>query len=481
MVGCFGEQMTTDYWLAKLKKLKTISIEELLIGLVYLLVALLPLTYRGTIEVGFTIKLSEIAAITAFSLWFLVRIKKRDFSWKRTPLDIPLLGFLVVTALSLTQAINLERGIAWWLWLASHIFGICYLVVNVIKEEKHIRGLLKTYVIVAAVIVLFSIYQFFADYMDLTFTWIRPTYSKFGSLAYPRPHATLKEPLLLGSYLLLPTIFLAVSFLSKKTLFFRRWVEGGWLLLFITVVISTLSRGAMVALGGALALLTLGYLALRIFRAKEFKEIFAPLRLQFLAFAVIVALSFPLFWGMTKVGLYLEEIGQTSSEEIEDKRVRAVAETSRLSLGDPRWREWKNAWQMFKENPILGVGWENFGSAKVMVSEGITETPLPGGLGDGFAIVNNQLLEVAVESGVLGLLAYLGFSAVFAWQMVLGMWRSVKQKLYAWVPVFAGFLLTFLAMSAQFMTFSTIQIAHFWLVLGLGIAALQNKFIEVTE
>ena len=373
--------------------MKIFSLNNVLIPLTYLFVILLPLTYYGTIEVGFTIKLHEIVAVIAFSLWFLVRVKRRDFSWKRTPLDIPLLGFLVVTALSLTQAINLERGIAWWLWLAFYIFGVYYLIINIVKEERHIKGLLKAYIAIAAIVSAFAVIQFFLDWIGLE-SLIRPGFSKYGSLAVPRPHATFKEPLLFGHYLLAPSLFAASSFLSKKSLFFKSWVEGALLLVFTVVTITTLSRGAVVSLAGGLAILALAYLGFRAFGGSVFREVLAPVWPRFFAFLLVVGLAFPVFLGITRVGLYFENVFQASNEVIEDKRERAVAETSRLGLGDPRWREWRRALEVFKENPILGVGWGNYGSTETGETSGIA------GSGKSFAIVNNEPLEVAVETGI---------------------------------------------------------------------------------
>lgn len=451
------------------RKLKRPTVDRVLINLLYLFVALLPLTYWGTIEVGFTLKLSEVVAFVTFSLWLLVRLRRRDFSWRRTPLDIPLIGFLIVTALSLSQAINLERGIAWWIWLAFYMFGVYYLIVNLVTSEKVLRRLIKVYVVTSSIVVFLSIYQFFADYTDLPFTLMRPGYSKFGSLAYPRPHATLREPLLLGNYLLFPTIFLAVSFISKKALFFKSWVEGALLFLFTTVIIITLSRGAAVALVGALALLSLAYWGFRLFKSKkEFTNIFASVWPRFFVFVAAVVLSVPAFFGMTKLGVYLEDIWETSNERIESKRAAALAETSRLSLGDPRYRDWELAWEMFKEKPLLGVGWGNFGPTKFGVSRGLVGTEE-----QNFHIVNNEPLEVAVESGIFGFVFYLWFSGVFVWEMFVGIYRSVRQKLYSGIPIFLGFLFSFLALFAQYLTFSTIQVGHFWFVLGLGVVAAQ--------
>ena len=445
--------------------MKNFSLNKVLVFLTYLFVVFLPLTYYGTIEVGFTIKIYEVIGTLGFGLLIFDKIRRRDFSWRKTPLDIPLLGFWAVAALSLTQAINLERGIAWWLWLSFYVFGVYYLIVNVVKDKKHVLGLLKTYMFVAAVVSGFALVQFFLDWAGLE-SLIRPGYSKFGSLAVPRPHTTFKEPLLFGHYLLAPTLFVAASFLSKKGLFFKTWVEGTLLLVFTVVTITTLSRGSVVALAGGLVFLVLGYLGFRVFNPRKFKNIFAPLWPRFLTFLAICGLAFPLFLGMNKVGLWLEYVSQTSNEVIEDKRDRAVAETNRLGLGSPRWREWGRAWRMFRENPVLGVGWGNYGPAQLGVAETIT------GPGKGFAIVNNEPLEVAAETGVLGLIFYLGFNAVFAWVVARAILQSAKRELYVWTPIFVGFLISFLAMSAQFLTFSTIQIGHFWFVLGLGAAAI---------
>jgi putative inorganic carbon (HCO3(-)) transporter len=430
----------------------------------YVFVVLLPLTYYGAIEVGFTIKLSEIVMISAFVIWIGSKIARRDFTWRRTPLDVPLLGFWVVAGLSLTNAINLERGIAWWLWLSSYIFAAYYLIVNVVRDEKQVRGLLKTYVLVAVLVSAFALIQYFANWLGVE-SIIRPIFSKSSSIGYPRPHATLLEPLYFGFYLLVPAIFTAVSFLSRKQLFFKLRTEGALLWLSATILVATLSRGAVIAFGGALTILILGYLGLRFLNPQSFLKVFAPLWKRFALFLVIIFLAFPTFLALNGIGLYLE---QTFGTPRSPKRISLE---DRTSSGTPRYIAWVKAWNILKDNPFLGVGFGNYGPQQIGISEGIS------GPGNGFAIVNNEPLEVAAETGIFGLLSYLGFNAVFAWRMILGIRDSIRRKLYTRAPVFAGFLIAFLAMSAQFLTFSTIQIGSFWFVLGLG-TAFSNRRIR---
>lgn len=440
--------------LLRIRKIK--SIDTVLVNLLYLFVVLLPLTYYGTIEVGFTVKLSEIVMVIAFALWAGSKIVRRDFTWKRTLLDLPLLGFWVIAGLSLINAIDLERGVAWWLWLSFYIFGVYYLIANVINDQKRVRGLLRTYVLVAVVVSLFALVQYFLNWLGVEFI-IRHIFSKSYGLGYPRPHATLLEPLYFGFYLLVPSIFVAVSFLSRKQIFFRLRTEGFLLWFFSTVLISTLSRGAIVAFVGAFVVLILGYLGVGLFDQKDFSEFFASLWPRFALFLMAVVLAFPAFWGMNEIGLFLERISSTPHAhgrvELED----------RVSPDTPRYGEWKNALRVFEKNLILGIGFGNYGPTKIGATRGIT-----GGLGKEFVIVNNEPLEVAAETGGLGLLFYLCFNAVFAWRMFWGIRESIRKKLYDWTPIFIGFLVSFLAMSAQFLTFSTIQIGSFWFILGAG-------------
>jgi len=444
----------------KLFSAKKLSVDKVLINLLYVFVVLLPLTYYGAIEVGFTIKLSEIVMILAFAIWIGSKIARQDFTWKRTPLDIPLLGFWIIAGLSLTNAINLERGIAWWLWLSSYIFAAYYLIVNVIRDEKQVRGLLKTYILVAVLISIFALVQYFSNWLGVE-SIIRSTFSKSSSIGYPRPHATLLEPLYFGFYLLVPAIFTAVSFLSRKQLFFRLRTECTLLWFFATILVTTLSRGAVIAFGGALTILILGYLGLRFFNPRSFLKVFAPLWSRFALFLVTMVLAFPTFLALNSAGLYLEQIFGTP------RSPKRISLEDRTSSGTPRYIAWVKAWNVFKGNPVLGVGFGNYGPHQIGISEGIS------GPGNGFAIVNNEPLEVAAETGIFGLLSYLGFNAVFTWRMILGIRDSIRKRIYTWTPIFAGFLIAFLAMSAQFLTFSTIQIGSFWFVLGLGVALRQ--------
>ena len=77
---------------------------------------------------------------------------------------------------------------------------------------------------------------------------------------------------------------------------------------------------------------------------------------------------------------------------------------------------WKSAAEIFKDNPIFGVGQKMFVEAynKQYISEEARERP--GEIGRGHTHPHNNLLHRASEGGIVGLAAFIGLYAYFFWK-----------------------------------------------------------------
>lgn len=111
---------------------------------------------------------------------------------------------------------------------------------------------------------------------------------------------------------------------------------------------------------------------------------------------------------------------------------------SRQSPWDNRYIIWQGGWEAFLERPVLGYGQENFAHAFTKVKF----YPLDN--------AHNIFLEVAVASGIVGLVLFLSILGKAFFQANL----AIKMSLVAFIIV------------AQFNPLSIGQIAFFWLLLG---------------
>lgn len=129
-----------------------------------------------------------------------------------------------------------------------------------------------------------------------------------------------------------------------------------------------------------------------------------------------------------------------------------------------RMAHWQSAAMMWAENPALGVGIGNYAAAYPRYA-------LPR-WDDALGHAHNYYLNIAAETGTLGLLAYLVLWASVFWQS----WRAVRTSSGFWRGVAAGLLGAFVALSLH-NTFDNLFV-HGMAVqvgLGLGIAAWVNR------
>jgi len=447
-------------------------IQWLFIGLVFLVLMLfalrfpfysfllfviaLPFEAAFVFEIGFTIRLSYILlAITILGLFFSVR--KLHF---KSALNIPIFVFLGISTLSLIMIIfspppevNLAeimeyRGSAMrpiiQLLLLFFFVAAYFLTIHFCSNKKKLDIILKTYIGIASLIALYGIYQFFTIKFNLPFINITNAISTGGhgygvsyynSPSLFRPHATFQEPLNFGHYLLS-----VLPFLIAIHLFRRKEKKNGEIFLkvkFLPVLILmmsfalflTKSRGAW--LGFLIALIFL----LIMTRMKH--------KLKLIGFLILVCLIVGLF-----SFFYFPAVYQTIPQRF----------IYRFSL-DPRLTYYSFIFNLWKQYPILGVGFGNYGwyaasyfSSSLLVS------------------AHGVFQEFLIETGILGFLSLIFL--VFIYYRI--MFRALKKnKDTPWYPYILGFLACFTAMMVQYLTFGDRFSLYFWVLLGISIATLR--------
>lgn len=255
---------------------------------------------------------------------------------------------------------------------------------------------------------------------------------------FPRLRGTVSEPLYLGNYLVATWPFI---------LMWRRpiWVRGGLALLMAILLMLTFSRGAWLGLASQVVALGVWWLWRYLKQGGTLLQVRVLLPLLILGLVLVIADA--LTGGFVHQRVLASFNGQ---------------DWSNLT----RLYSMQAAWRAFLLSPVVGVGWGQFAFHFPLLVD-------PMGLQSQFSwpVVNNFPLQILCETGLVGLLVFLGL--VYQWlRSALG-----KAPLY---PQGSGRMdlplklagLAVLGTGVQLLTFSQYNLPHIWLVLGLLLAPL---------
>ncbi|MFC1617992.1 O-antigen ligase family protein [Patescibacteria group bacterium] len=398
-----------------------------------------------------TLKISQVfAAATIISwLFYYLLIKRRAFVVPK--ILWPVLAYIAIAAISILNAANTGRAVSVFLFtLFVMIFAL--IIPQVVFKTKHVRKIVFAILLAAVIVSLFGLYQFAGDVVGLpeTITGLRSHYTE-SVFGFPRIHSTASEPLYFANYLLIPIALAVMLFLlakPKQAVSFWRSRSFYLIAIVLTVMalVLTLSRGGYLGLiATAVMLLILGWRY--VWRAKNIL-IFVGIG----AVVAIAAIAFINFSGNFSLDTFL---GQATELE----QGAGIVE---------RQETYDQAIDLFWQHPLTGIGIGNFGPEVAKYAHKMPES--------GWAIVNNEPLELLVETGILGAAAIASVIIIVIWQAIVAL-RQVRflkdekkrRLLYA---ILAGLLAAFIGIIVQYQTFSTLYIMHVWFVIGLIIAMI---------
>lgn len=420
---------------------------EPLVGLLSIVVAL-PFERVGALEIaGLTLRASQVLLIVTVFAWLVGGLVRRQLVFRANPLLVPLVVLVVINLLSLTQAVNLQRGVVFLsATILTMLVGLLVpqLVTTVTQAQRVVRVLFAVTLLVTA----FGLYQFVGDLIGLSpsLTGLRDLYTKevFG---FPRIQGTASEPLYFVNFLILP-ISLAVAFVVSR----QRTVSTWWLVGLLTLgslnVVLALSRAGWIAM--AVSLLVVG--------AYYFRKLFRPR--QIIIGLIIVVVTAAVFIRVFRL-----------TDDVDLNRGKFFTQATALFEGasfTDRVSTFTDAAASFRAHPWLGIGPGNFGP---------TVAPFPTIEPEGgWLIVNNIFLEIAAETGIFGLLTFLVIVAIL-------LVRSIKAIIVTdstWLrAALVGSLAAFVGVIVQYQTFSVLFIMHIWFLFG-WLVALQNMTLIKT-
>jgi len=402
-------------------------------------------------EWGITLRLSQVVAIILVIVFIIKLINKQiDFSRVKSFFQYSavkaILLYLVLLLVSVIWAIDKEKTFLVFAF-TSFTFIVGFLVYywlnikgNKIGNKHFFQRIEKVLFYSMILIAIFGLYQFLADSFGLNqfFSGLNSRYIQ-EVMGFPRVQAFSLEPLFLANYLLIPLgVLLGLFFTDRSKLL--NWQFNLAIISICIILILTVSRGGYIAASFLVILLAI------IFKkqysvTKLFKLIGLMIAGIALAFILVLTSSYLITGSASGANNFLAHSSQVESEQGEKINSRQGT--------------WIWAWKAFKEQPILGVGAGNFGPW--MVEHGFSGRQ---------RVVNNQLLEVFTETGIVGGLLILWFIySLFA--SVIKAYK--KNKAIVW-PIIL--IMIFSAFWVQYLSFSTLYIMHFWVVVGLILVSL---------
>ncbi len=297
---------------------------------------------------------------------------------------------------------------------------IMFSIVFFIDDRKKISMCWNMLIISSISILIHGYYQYIGTLLGFfSFTELR-SYS-FGALGnVPRMISTLREPQGFGNYMLAVIIFtLAKYSISKRRSYAMLTIIT---LQFISLIL-TFSTGAYLGLISALIVFIV--LSKKHFVTERKKELVK------IVIALLVLLPVIAYFSNIKAFIPMLETVFT----------KIWSKTSFSSIH----RSWLRAagWNMFKANPLFGVGPGNFGFLynfyKPLGAFGIVQREM----------TNNQFVSVLAEQGIFGAVT---FSLLF-WTILTSIYKPMKRiqdpdlkiLMISYISIIIGFLFQFVS------------------------------------
>jgi len=321
-------------------------------------------------------------------LWKLKMANKEEVKITRTPLNLPVLAFMVICPLSLLWSNSpMVSLLELPLFLAGPI--LYFLVANNIRDEHQISRLLTTLLIISSLLGIYGIFQY--NGIDFAF-WKanvgrNQVFGLFGNVNYFAEYMIVPLPLAISLF------FATRNRTHKILLLVGILAMGGSLIL-------TFTRGSYLAIGISSLFMFFLYL---VSRGKGFIKEQKKIFIIILAFIILLTFLFTIPNPLNKSGTIISKI----------KGRISITQFTKGSSLKRRIAIWKFTTLMIKDHPILGSGLGTFKynslnyQAKFFY-QGENRSLYPYGIADK---VHNEYLQLGAEIGILGL-------GIFLWLII---------------------------------------------------------------
>jgi O-antigen ligase/cytochrome c-type biogenesis protein CcmH/NrfG len=331
----------------------------------------------------------------ALALWLTGCIKRGSFSKVKTVLDLPLLIFIFIMAVSVSRSPALFLGIKDLLIFCSY-FLIYFLIVNNLKREEQITSFISCLFILVAIIAVYSILQYYS--FDPYLGHLNHITSTLGLKNWVSDYVAMIFPLLL--------FFFLIEGVVRKKVIYHLLLALLWINLMICQTRS-------IWISFILCLL------LGIYLVYKFK-------------------LFPMFrvnrkWLLSLVIIFILITVIYSTENPLNRAPLTVPEkaVSILSLQEPsiksRFLIWNTTFDMIKDSPILGIGLGAFELNYLKYQANfLRDHPNYVRVNVKAGEAHNEYLQMGAELGIIGLVLFLLIILLF-YRSSLNFIRQINQ------------------------------------------------------
>lgn len=298
----------------------------------------------------------ELLFVFAVCLWlYKWLIYRKQDGYRATPLDIPIVFFIVVTlCLFLVNSPIQKIGIDGLRQVAQQILWY-FVIAQLVSSTKNVRYLLYIVVFIGGLLGLHGIYQY-VTHAEMPSYWV----DRLESGITTRVFSIIGSPNILGSLMVL-LIPVAIAFVFSEKKIFKKIIFAGITLAMSATLVFTSSRSAWIGFVVAMGV---------YFWLKDKRLILLLVIGVFAAYAFIPTIA---------------------------HRVNYLLSPEYLvsSASGGRVARWTIGLEYLKQNPLFGVGLGQFGGAVAQ------NYKIPGAF-----YVDNYFLKIAVEMGLVGLGAF---------------------------------------------------------------------------
>lgn len=404
----------------------------------------LPLERIGSIAFGgMNIRISQLLIIFIFTLHFFYLFYKKKFIIN---FPVPLVYyvlFLCVCLFSILVAHDRMRSLVITIFL-SFMMVVPYITVFVVDTREKLKKIIEIFLTSAIFFSLFGLFQFAGDMVGVpnSMTGLSERYDKM-VLGFPRIQSTFIEPLYFANYLMIP-LMIALFFLLKRIENKKSFKYVILFLFFLGTSILTISKGAIASLVIVIGLIFLF----------QVRSIFNRRNIGYLV-GIIAFVSIVLF------GVY-SALRTTVDFDKDYKKVYDILTGGSIT---ERQEAYDVAIEAFNHSKLFGIGVGNFGP---YFSGYPTSAP-----DYGWAIANNEYLEILAELGLSGFIVFL----LFALSIFYYSFKAYKNSADIYLrTVLLALNFALLGILIQYLTFSTLYIMHIWILIGLILATQQIIF-----
>lgn len=427
-----------------------------------LLIILSPL--RTLVATEATIRLpldiGQILLVAYGGLWVVYRILRREsfILYRWSSLYIPLVAFLVATAVSFANVISVSLWLTEWLkWVI-----VLLLIPLVMRLLEHLRWQWLLFALLMAVVAnaVIGLYIFFggsgADHLLINGRFFRA----FGTFGQPNPFGGFMGLFIpIAATMSLAYLWrVAMSVYRSRTVNWKDMIQlafyGSVSVVLLAGLVASWSRGAWLSFIASMA-----FVAFALPR-----KLWQSVALS----AGVGVLVLGLWFGGLLPQSIVARIASSTEQLFSFSDVRGVDITSANYAIVERLAHWQAALNMVTDKPWLGIGFGNYEVAYEQYRLMNWDEPL------GHA--HNYYLNILAEAGLLGLITYLAF-----WGYVLWLTWRLRQHPDLDVRLFAVGLCGTWIYLAFHSLLDNLYVNNLFLHLGMLLGMLSHLSKQITQ